>query len=92
MSTIELTNKIKELRELQQLIDEATAEAETIKDTIKGIMGEDEELSAGDYRVSWKHVTSNRFDSSAFKAKYADLYRQYTKQTTTRRFTVNNVA
>ena len=92
MSTVELTSKIKELRELQQLIDEATAEAEAIKDIIKGIMGEDEELAAGDYRVTWKHVTSNRFDSTSFKATHAELYSQYVRPSTSRRFIVSNVA
>ena len=50
MSMNEMESKIRELRQLQQLIDEATAEAETIKDAIKATMtaqGADE-LTAGD--------------------------------------------
>ena len=35
MSTHELTAKVRELKELQQLIEEATAEAEAIKDELK---------------------------------------------------------
>ena len=56
MSIHEMESKIRELRQLQQLIDEATAEAETIKDAIKATMtaqGADE-LTAGDFRVTWK--------------------------------------
>jgi len=52
MSRIELTSKIKELRELQALIDEAQAEAESIKDTIKAHMGDTEELRVGEYKVT----------------------------------------
>ena len=88
MSTIELTTKIKELRELQALIDEAQTEAEAIRDTIKAHMGDAEELRAGEYRVTWKPVISARFDATAFKVTHAELYRQYTRETTTRRFCV----
>lgn len=38
MSTNELEMKCQELRELQRLIEEAQAEAETIKDAIKAHM------------------------------------------------------
>ncbi|MBM6888415.1 hypothetical protein H6B69_21870, partial [Pseudoflavonifractor phocaeensis] len=48
MSTHELESKVRELRQLQALIEEATAEAEAIKDTIKAAMGDAEELRAGE--------------------------------------------
>ena len=88
MSTNELTAKIRGLRELQALIEEAEREAEAIKDALKAHMGDSEELRAGEYRVTWKPVASARFDSMAFKATHAELYAQYTKQTTARRFCV----
>ena len=44
MSIQEIENKVRELRQLQALIEEATAEAEAIKDTIKAQMGDNEEL------------------------------------------------
>lgn len=88
MSTNELIAKVRELRELQSLIDEATAAVETIKDTIKAHMGAQEELRAGEYKVTWKPITGVRFDSGAFKLTHAELYNQYTKETTTRRFNV----
>ena len=45
------------------------------------------------WKASWKPVTSNRFDSKAFQAAgYADLYKQYSKTSTTRRFLCNPVA
>ena len=46
MSTTELEMKIRELRQLQSLIEEAQAEAEGIRDAIKAHMGEREELRA----------------------------------------------
>ena len=88
MSNNELTAKIRELRELQALIKEAEAEAEVIKDAIKSHMGDADELRIGEYCVTWKPVTSARFDATAFKRTHAELYSQYAKQTTTRRFCV----
>jgi len=88
MSTNEITGKVRELRELQSLIEEAQAEAESIKDVIKANMGDQEELRAGEYKVTWKPVAASRFDTAAFKATHAELYRQYTIETTTRRFCV----
>lgn len=88
MSNTELTSKIKELRELQSLIEEAQAEAEAIRDLLKAHMGEQEELRAGEYKVTWKNVTSSRLDTAALKKALPDVAQAFTKQTTTRRFVV----
>ncbi|MBR3752424.1 MAG: hypothetical protein IKK50_04755 [Ruminiclostridium sp.] len=88
MSNTELTSKIKELRELQSLIEEAQAEAEAIRDLLKAHMGEQEELRAGEYKVTWKSVTSSRLDTAALKKALPDVALAFTKQTTTRRFVV----
>ena len=88
MSTTELESKVRELRQLQSLIEEAQAEAEAIKDQIKAHMGEAEELRAGEYRITWKPVTSSRLDSKALRAAAPDLVERFTKTTTARRFCV----
>ena len=88
MSTHELESKVRELRQLQALIEEATAEAEAIKDTIKAAMGDAEELRAGEYKITWKLVTSSRLDSKALKAAAPELVERFTKTTTARRFCV----
>ena len=84
----EIEAKARELRQLQQLIEEAQAEAETIKDQIKAHMGEAEELRAGEYKITWKPVTSSKLDSKALKAAAPELVERFTKTTTTRRFCV----
>ena len=90
MSNQVIESKIHELRQLQSLIEEAQAEAEAIKDIIKAEMAsrEVEELEAGTYIVRWSTVLSNRFDTTAFKREHNDLYKQFTKQSTSRRFTI----
>lgn len=88
MSTHEMECKIRELRELQALIEEAERESEAIRDTIKAQMGESEELRAGEYKVTWKPVTSTRLDTAALKKALPDIAERFTKTSTTRRFCV----
>ena len=88
MSTNELEMKIRELRQLQQLIEEAQAEAEGIKDAIKAHMGASEELRAGEYKVTWKPVTSSRLDAAALRAALPEVAARFTRTSMTRRFVV----
>ncbi len=88
MSTNELTEKIRTLRELQALIEEAQAEAEGIKDAIKAHMGASEELRAGEYKVTWKPVTSSRLDAAALRAALPEVAARFTRTSMTRRFVV----
>ena len=89
MSINEIKAKAAELKELKALREELDAEIAAIEDEIKATMGEQEQIIAGGYKITWKAVTSSRFDSSAFKKANPELAAQYTKTTTTRRFTIN---
>ena len=91
MSTIEITSKIEALKDLEALIEEAKAEAETLRDEIKNEMltRDTEELTAGQYIVRWTPVLSNRFDTTAFKKVMPEVYKAYTKQISSRRFTIS---
>ena len=88
MSTTELEAKVRELRELQALIEEAQAEAESIKDQLKAHMGEREELRAGGYKITWKPVTSSRLDATALRKALPEVAERFTRSTTVRRFCV----
>lgn len=88
MSERELTAKIKELREMQRMAEEAAAIAEAIKDELKALMGEAEELTAGEYKITWKTIKSSRMDTAALKKAMPDVAAAFTKETTTRRFVV----
>ena len=73
MSINELESKCRELRQLQSLIDEAQAEADSIRDAIKAAMGASESMTAGEYKITWKNVTSARIDTSALKKALPDV-------------------
>lgn len=90
MSTLELTSKIAQLQEWEQIMEEAKAEADAIKDELKQLMLDRgvEELEAGEHIIRYTSVISNRFDTTAFKKAYNEIYKAFTKQSTSRRFTI----
>lgn len=91
MSTMDLLAKVRSLKELEALISEAQAELDGIKDEIKTEMTnrDTEEIDVDIFKIRYKTVKSNRFDTTAFKSTHKDLYDQYVKQTESRRFTVS---
>lgn len=90
MSTNDLVMKVEKLKELEELLEEVKTEAENVRDEIKQEMltQDTEELVAGQYIIRWTSVLTNRFDTTAFKKVLPDVYKAYTKQITSRRFTV----
>ena len=91
MTKKEIIAKIEALNEWETLLEEAKAEAEAIRDSIKAEMveRETEELIAGSYIVRWTSILSNRFDTTGFKKAYGELYKTFTKQSASRRFTIS---
>ena len=91
MSTTEITSKIEKLQEWEALIKEAEQEAESLRDEIKMEMlaRDTEELTSGKFIVRWTSVLTQRFDSTAFKKALPDVYKAFTKQTASRRFTIS---
>lgn len=92
MSRNELIAKIEALNEWEAMMEEAKTEADTIRSSsIKAEMEERgvEELQAGSYIIRWTSVLSNRFDSAAFKRVHDDLYKAFTKQVASRRFSIS---
>ena len=87
MSNTEIQSKVNELRELRRMADELTAEIESIQDAIKAHMTaiDADTLTGADYKITWKAVTSSRFDSTAFKKAMPELAERFTKSSTSRR-------
>ena len=90
MTKNEIVEKAAYLQEIEGFIDELKAEAETIKDSIKAEMLDRDvtELQAGKYFIRWTDVLSNKFDSTSFKKMYGDLYKAFTKQVASKRFSI----
>lgn len=91
MSQNEIISKIEQLKEWEAILEEAQAEAEALRDSIKQEMltKDTEEMAVGTYIIRWTSVLSNRFDSTAFKKEHCDLYKSFTKQVASKRFSIS---
>ena len=69
--------------------EELEAEITAAEEEIKQVMGTEETLLAGAFKVTWKAVTSSRLDSTALKKALPEIAARFMKQTTTRRFSIN---
>ena len=90
MSKMEIIYKIETLKEWESLIEAAKAEAEELRNSLKSelqVRGV-EELAVGQYIIRNTPVLSNRFDSTSFKRIYGELYKAFTKQVHSSRFSI----
>ena len=90
MSITDIAGKARELKELQRMAEELKAEIEALENEIKAEMEarDTEEITADIFKIRWTRVTSNRLDTTALKTAMPDLYQQFTKKITSRRFSI----
>ena len=90
MTERQLENRLKKLQALEAQKKELEEQAEALKAEIKADMESKglDELKTKNFTVRWKEVASNRFDSTSFKKQYNELYKQFTKVSCSKRFTV----
>ena len=91
MATNELISKLNDLAQLRRMADDLDAEITAIQDEIKAHMAaaQTDTLTAGAFRVVWKSVTSTRLDTAALRRELPEVWQEYGKTTTTKRFTVS---
>ena len=89
MSIMEMESRARELQELKRMREELDAEIEAAQDAIKAAMGDQEVITAGAYKITWKPVESARIDTKALKAALPDVVARFTVTSTVRRFCVN---
>ena len=80
---VELRNFENEIKQMQEFVD-------SLKDELKNEMtarGVDE-LDTGTFKMSYKEVVSNRFDSKAFQKDNEVIYKAYLKESVSKRFTI----
>lgn len=90
MATNEIISKLNELAELRKMAEDLNAEIESIQNEIKAHMTAEETdtITAGQYKVSWKTITSTRIDTTALRKDLPEIWQEYGKTSTTRRFSV----
>ena len=89
-SSMNMNERVRELRELRQMANELAAEIEAIESEVKAEMSARnvDTLTGTDWRITWKNVTSSRLDTVALKRELPELAARFTRQTTVRRFVV----
>lgn len=89
MSNPSLESTIHEILDLKRMREELDTTITALEDSIKAVMSDEELLTAGAYKVSWKTFTTSRVDTTALKKALPEVADQFTKQTTARRFSIN---
>lgn len=93
--TIELLgvdDALKRREELINLIDKLEKEKMGIDQTIQLQLKDASYGMAGEYKVSWVSAVSKRLDTKRLKAEKPDVYDEYSKESSSRRFIVKHAA
>lgn len=78
-----------ELLEAKRAKKAAEEKLEALQDKVKLFLQDSEILTIGQQPiVTWKAITSNRFDAKEFEKKYPELKQQFTKPQIARRFEI----
>lgn len=85
-----IENRVKKLQALEAQQKELEAAADAIRAELKADMEEKglDELKTQNFILRWKEIISNRLDSKALKAALSDVYGQFCRASTSRRFTI----
>ena len=91
--TTNINEVIKEIKEYQAMQDELKRQIEALKQEALEYLESNEidEYMCDEGKVTYREVISNRFDSTSFKKDFADIYAEYSKKTSSMRFTCNQV-
>lgn len=86
---MDTNTRLKEIAQYRMMIAQAQAELEKVETEVKEYMVANnlEEIMSDEHRATYKPVTSNRFDSGAFRKEYEELYESYKTPQTSMRFT-----
>lgn len=85
-----IENRIKKLQAIEAQQKELDVAADAIRAELKADLEEKglQELKTKNFIVRWKEIVSSRLDGKALKAALPDVYSQFCKTSTTRRFSV----
>ena len=78
--------------ELDKLIKKMEKEKTEIDQKIKMEMQDATVALEADYKVSWSNFEQSRLDTKKLKEEKPDIYKEYCKVSTNRRFTVSHAA
>lgn len=88
-TTTNIKDVIKEIKEYQAMQDELKKQINELKEEAIEWLDENEldEILTDEGKITYREVISKRFNSTAFKKDFADIYDEYTTQTSNMRLT-----
>ena len=85
-------DKLNRRKEIIELEEKLKKEKNQIEQEIKIFMDDAEKAESKEYSVNWKTVNRNGVDSEKLKKEYPDIYKKCMKTSSSRRFTVKEIA
>nr|DAM13514.1 MAG TPA: Exonuclease [Caudoviricetes sp.] len=83
-----LEDDLKNLDRIKEDIKELDQQKKEVEQTIKNLMEDAEIARIGERKVTWKTVVFNRIDSKKLKKEKPEIFKQYCKESKSRRFTI----
>lgn len=87
MTNRQYENRIKKIQNLEEQVKTLQDQIDGLKNEIKESMTADE-VNTGNFIIRWKEVISRRLDSTALKKALPDVWQTYSKDSSSRRFTI----
>lgn len=90
MTERQIENRIKKLQAIEVQQKELEAQAELLKAELKADLEDKglDELKTSNFIIRWKEIVSERLDGKALKTALPEIYRQYCRQASSKRFTI----
>lgn len=86
MTERQIENRMKKIEELEAQKKALEEQISILKEEVQEQMQEQETMETAHYLIRWTKVSSERFDSKAFKNKHSELFKEYVKSVESRRF------
>ena len=81
-------DRLKRRVEIMEQIEKLQQEQDSIEQEVKLYMQDNEFAVSEGYRVSWSSVETTRLDTKRIREEQPDIYRDYAKQSVSRRFQI----
>ncbi|MBQ8814114.1 MAG: hypothetical protein IJZ85_06450 [Lachnospiraceae bacterium] len=90
MTERQIENRIKKLQAIEVQQKELEAQAELLRAELKADLEDKglDELKTSNFIIRWKEIVSERLDGKALKTALPEIYRQYCRQASNKRFTI----
>ena len=90
MTERQIENRARKIKELESEIKRLEEQMDTLKSELKSEMeaNQTEEITTKNFIIRWKMIVSNRLDTTALKTTMPNIYKEFLRESTNKRFTI----